>query len=206
VFAAQPPTCTSLGILGGTFNPPHLGHLALARATIDELGCERVLLVPALLAPHKPSAHDPGAQHRLSMCRLMARCEPRIEVSTIELDRRGPSYTVDTLRSIHATNPDAELTLILGADIAQTLPEWREPREILGLCRLASAERDSFEHDAVERAVRGIDPHTHVEVLRMAPLHTSSSAVRDRVAAGEPVKELVGPAVACYIDKHGLYR
>jgi nicotinate-nucleotide adenylyltransferase len=195
-----------LGILGGTFNPPHLGHLALARAAMDELGLERVLLIPAREAPHKSSEQDPGAGHRLRMCQLAAQADPRLEVSTLELDRGGPSYTVDTLHLIHATNPDVELTLIVGADMAQSLPGWREPRAILRLAGVAVAERPGVARDAVEGAVRAVSYDPELAFLKMAPLELSSSQVRARVAAGKPFEDLVGSEVAGYIAKQRLYR
>jgi nicotinate-nucleotide adenylyltransferase len=189
------------------FNPPHLAHLQLAHAALEQCHLERVLLVPARLAPHKPSGEgDPGAEHRSSMCRLASCGDERIETSELELERPGPSYTVDTLRFIHAADPDVELMLILGADIAQTLPQWREPREILALCDLAVAERDEVHRGAVERAIHGVERHAHIEFLAMAPVGVSSSIVRSRVAAGEPIEGLVGSAVAGYIEEHGLYR
>lgn len=195
-----------IGVLGGTFNPPHLAHLALGRAALAQCDLERVLLVPAHAAPHKPAAEDPGAEHRLAMCKLLSRDEEGIETSALELDRPGPSYTVDTLRFIHTTNPDVEPTLILGADMAQTLPQWHEPRGLLRLCGLAVAERDDVRRDAVERTILGIDPRARVEFLEMTPLEASSSLVRSLVAAGESVQELVGAAVAGYIEENGLYR
>jgi nicotinate-nucleotide adenylyltransferase len=197
---------TGLGILGGTFNPPHIGHLSLARAALAELGLERVLLVPARAAPHKDAAEDPGAQHRLRMCQLAAAAEPRVEVSKVELDRPGPSYTVDTLRFIHATSPDAELTLIVGADTAQALPSWREPREILRLARLAVAGRDGASRDAVTSAMRSLDGEARTVFLEVPLLGVSSSHVRSSVAAGEAYEDLVGAEVAGYIAEHALYR
>jgi nicotinate-nucleotide adenylyltransferase len=195
-----------LGILGGTFNPPHVGHLRLARAALAELGLERVLLVPARAAPHKADAEDPGAEHRLRMCELVARAEPRVEASRIEFDRPGPSYTVDTLRSIHATDPDAELTLIVGADMAQTLPSWREPREILRLARLAVAGRDGAPRERARSAIRSLDAQARSVFLEMPLLDVSSSQIRSRVAGGEPYEDLVAAEVAAYIAEQGLYR
>lgn len=194
-----------LGVLGGTFNPPHVGHLGLARAALAELALERVLLVPARVAPHKTDAEDPGAEHRLRMCRLAVAEDARIAVSTIEIDRPGSSFTVDTLRCIHATDPEAELTLIVGADMARTLPGWREPREILGLARLAVAARDGASRESVRGALRGLDGEASAVFLEMAPLEVSSSQVRARAAAGDPYQDLVGAAVAGYIAEHGLY-
>lgn len=195
-----------LGILGGTFNPPHLGHLRLAQAALAELELERVLLVPAHAAPHKAQEDDPGAEHRLRMCELAARTAPRVDVSRIELDRPGPSYTVDTLRSIHATDPDAELTLIVGADMAQTLPSWREPDEILRLARVAVAGRDGTSRERAQSAIASLGAEARTVFLDMPLLDVSSSQIRSQVAAGEPYEDLVGTEVAGYIAQHGLYR
>ncbi len=195
----------SIGILGGMFNPPHLGHLALARAAAEDLRLERVLLTPALVPPHKPAKWDPGAEHRLAMCRLAALGEPRLAVCTLELERPGPSYTVDTLKSIHASDPDAELTLIVGADMARTLGSWREPREILSLARLAVAERDGSTRKEVLDALSPLGGADRIVSLRMPPHDVSSSQVRRRLTAGEPIDGLVGPEVARYIFEHELY-
>jgi nicotinate-nucleotide adenylyltransferase len=193
-------------VLGGTFNPPHAGHLSLALAAAEELGLTRVLLTPALVAPHKLSAPDPGAEHRLRMCLLLADEDPRLGVCPLELERPGPSYTVDTLRSIQASEPSAELTLIVGADMARTLPTWREPPEILRLARLAVAAREGTEREAVADALAGLDGAASVKFLEMAPIEVSSSQVRDRIAAGGRVDGLLPSGVARYVAGHGLYR
>lgn len=187
------------------FNPPHLGHVALARAAAERLGLGRVLLTPVLVPPHKPAKWDPGAAHRLAMCRLAVEGDPRLGVCTIELERPGPSYTVDTLRSIHESNPDAELTLIVGADMARTLGSWREPREILGLARLAVAEREGSTRDEVTEALAQLDESARIAFVDMEPLDISSSLVRRRLTAGEPIDELVGTKVTGYIAEHELY-
>jgi nicotinate-nucleotide adenylyltransferase len=210
-----------VGILGGTFNPPHIGHVALARTARMELGLERVLLMPACIAPNKPAERDdPGPEHRLQMCRLAVADEPGVAASALEIERGGASYTVDTLQAIHDTHPNAELTLIVGADTARTLPGWREPARLLELAGLAVAEREepdspedareasSSSSSSVESAPStfGLDPAPRVTRLHMAKIAVSSSAVRELVAAGRPVAELVGEAVAGYIAEHGLYR
>jgi nicotinate-nucleotide adenylyltransferase len=205
-----------IGILGGTFNPPHIGHIALARHARAELGLERVLLMPANLAPNKPAVgDDPGAEHRLRMCRLAVADEPGVEASALEIERGGTSYTVDTVQAIHDARPDAELTLILGADTARTLPGWREPERLLGMvARLAVAERDELDMRqtseqlapllAVSVSRSGSQPR--LTALGMAPIAMSSSIVRRRIAAGESVAALVGERVAGYIAEQGLYR
>jgi nicotinate-nucleotide adenylyltransferase len=201
-----------VGILGGTFNPPHIGHVALARHARAELGLERVLLVPANVAPNKPTVHeDPGPEHRLRMCRLAVAEEPGLEASALEIERGGMSYTVDTVQSIHDAHPNAELTLIVGADTARTLPGWREPARLLGMVELAVAQRDDLDMQDVRQALApvtatGCDSPPRMTLLRMARIAASSSAVRGLIAAGAPVGELVGETVAGYIAAHGLYR
>lgn len=208
-----------MGVLGGSFNPPHLGHLALARCAVAELGLERVLLVPVSEPPHKPvSADDPGPRHRLELCRLLAsatdvgaRGQTAVEVCAIEVRRGGRSYTADTLGELRERLPGVPLTLIMGAEMALTLPSWRRPREIVRAARIAVAERvapagGAPARERVLEAVRGIDRGADVAFLRMAPVAVSSTLVRERLGRGEPVAELVGEAVAAYIERCGLYR
>lgn len=187
------------------FNPPHLGHLALAQAAASELGLQRVLFMPVLIPPHKPAKWDPGAEHRLKMCRLIVAGDPRLGVSTLELERPGPSYTVDTLRDVHASDPDAELTLIVGADMARTLTSWRAPREILKLARLAVAEREDSNRSEVLEALAPLGARAETVFVNMPRLDISSSLVRRRLTAGDPIVELVGKQVASYIVEHELY-
>jgi nicotinate-nucleotide adenylyltransferase len=194
-----------IGILGGTFNPPHAGHVELARCALAQLKLDRVLLVPALTPPHKAVSWDPGGEHRAQMCRLAGDGEPRIEVCTAELERPGPSFTVDTLQSIHANRPDAQLTLILGADVAVTLGAWREPREIVRLARIAVAERPGVSRERVRDALDALGARDRLDFLEMTPHDLSSSQVRRALACGEPIDALVGGPVAAYIDQHELY-
>ncbi|MFI4984952.1 MAG: nicotinate (nicotinamide) nucleotide adenylyltransferase [Solirubrobacterales bacterium] len=219
----------SIGILGGSFNPPHLGHLALARHAREQLGLERVLLMPACVSPHKSDAADPGPEHRLEMCRLLIGDAPGLSVCALEIDRGGASYTVDTLEALHASHPDAELTFIVGADTASTLPAWHEPARLLELAGLAVAARaGSTRRDVLDRVaslgrtsggvasaatlltgdpVRGGTPSGHrgVRFLEMPVMEVSSSMARECTARGLPIDEIVGPAVARYIGEHGLY-
>jgi nicotinate-nucleotide adenylyltransferase len=165
---------------------------------------ERVVLMPANSAPHKADDGDPGPQRRLEMCRLAVWEEPGLQVCGLEIERGGRSYTVDTLRAIHESHPDTELTFIVGADMALTLPTWREPRALLELASLAVAEREDGRREGVLAAL--VPLRARMTFLEMGMVEISSSLVRERVAAGEPVEELVGPAVAAYIAEHGLYR
>jgi nicotinate-nucleotide adenylyltransferase len=196
----------SLGILGGTFNPPHVAHLVCARAALDQLGLDRVALVPVAAPPHKPLPDDPGPEVRLELCRRAAAGDERLEVCDIEVRRGGPSYTVDTLEEIHARRPEDELTFIAGGDMAASLPEWREPERVLELARFAVAEREGAERKEIERRTAGLSGRERIVFFDMPRLDVSSSEVRARVAAGRPIDELVPPAVAAYIDERGLYR
>jgi nicotinate-nucleotide adenylyltransferase len=204
----------AIGILGGSFNPPHLGHLALARDARRELGLERVLLMPLHTAPHKPGGEDPGPGHRLAMTRLAVANEPGVEASALEIERGGPSYSADTLTEIHASDPEDELTFIVGADTALTLPGWRRPETVLGLARLAVASRPGSAEGEVLEALARIPmdaapgaPRAEPEVvfLSMGPVEASSSLARERLAAGAPVADLLDPAVERYILEHRMY-
>ena len=194
-----------IGILGGTFSPPHVGHLACAEAALSQLGLDRLLLMPVALPPHKDAGEDPGPEHRLAMCRLAAAGDERIEVSELEVDRGGPSYTVDTLRALHEASPQDELTFLAGGDMAASLPGWREPEEVLRLARVAVAEREGAGRDEVERALAGLHGRDRVVFFDMPRIDVSSSAIREGIAAGRPVRDLVPDAVARYIEQHGLY-
>jgi nicotinate-nucleotide adenylyltransferase len=175
-----------------------------------------VLLVPAHTSPFKAAGNgerdawgvgDPGPQHRLAMCRLSVAGEDALGVSAVEMERGGLSYTVDTLRSIHANHPNAELTFIVGADTASTLGSWREPAELLALAHLAVAARAGSDRRVVLDAITAIDARAaDVRFLEMPTIDVSSSMARRRVERGEVVDDLVGPAVAAYIAEHDLYR
>jgi nicotinate-nucleotide adenylyltransferase len=152
--------------------------------------------------------------HRLRMCRLAVDGEVGLSVCALEIERGGLSYTVDTLEAIHASHPDAALTFIVGADTAGTLSSWREPEKLLELAHLAVAARAGAARRRVLDALAGLALDDaggrglaeRVRFLEMPEVEVSSSMVRSRVANGEPIDELVGPAVAGYIDEHGLYR
>jgi nicotinate-nucleotide adenylyltransferase len=189
--------CARIGVLGGTFNPPHRGHIALARAAREGLKLDRVLLMPAGRSPGKATEEDPGPEHRLAMCRLAAEGTEGVAVSAMETERQGESYTVDTLRALHDEHGNIDITFILGADVAKTLPLWHESQELQALARFAAAERPGVESGPVGFPV---------DMLKMEACDVSSSEVRARIRKGEPVEALVGKAVAAYIAEHGLYR
>ncbi len=196
---------TRVGILGGTFNPPHLGHLVCAQEAYEQLGLDRVTLIPARVPPHKPVEDEPGAEHRLALCRLAVDGDERFTVSDLEIEREGLSYTVDTLETLHAQSPDTELLLIVGGDIAVGLPRWHEPERVLSLARLAIAKRRGTSRAAVQAALERIPGGERSEFFRMPRIGISSTMVRGRVHGGRPIRYIVPDRVAAYIEQNNLY-
>ncbi len=194
-----------IGILGGTFNPPHVGHLVCAQDALDQLELDRVVLMPVHTPPHKEVLLDPGGEVRLHLCELAVDGEDDVSASRLELDRPGPSWTVDTLRAIHATAPGDELTFIVGGDQAHGLPTWREPEAILDLATLAVAERAGVRREDVRSRLSGLAGAERVRFFDMPRIDISSSDIRGRVAARRPIRHLVPRAVATYIGERGLY-
>jgi len=190
-----------VGLFGGTFDPPHLGHLAVAEAARDQLGLERVVFMPAGTPPHKHRRDLSRAETRVAMTRLAVRGQPAFTVSTVEARRRGPSFTVDTLSQMQRRHPRARLYLILGADSLDDFANWHAPREILALATLAVATRPG----ASGRTPRGL-PKRGVAWLDNPGLAVSSSAIRERARQGRSLRYLVPDAVARFIVRHRLYR
>jgi nicotinate-nucleotide adenylyltransferase len=198
----------SLGVLGGTFDPIHVAHLALAQEAAESLGLERVLFVPAGTPPHKPGVRISSGADRLAMVQLAIDGNARFAVSTIELDRPGPSYTADTLEALAAGRAEGvELTLVLSADAFLGLPGWHEPRRVLRLARLGIAPRDGYPEAGPEFLQEHFpDVAVRAVFLEGPRIRLSASVLRDRAAAGRSLRYLVPDAVAAYIGDHGLYR
>lgn len=195
-----------IGILGGTFNPPHVAHLVCAQEAHREFGLDQVLFVPASIPPHKPVEAEPGPHHRLELCRLAIDGDDRFAVSDMELQRDGPSYTVDTLKELSSQSPTNELFLILGGDIAAGLPEWREPERVLELATVAIAKRRGTPRGKVQQALDQLRGGDRARFFAMPRIGISSTMVRRRVRAGQPIRYFVPDGVLEYIDTHGLYR
>ena len=196
----------SVGILGGTFNPPHIGHLLCAQEAQDRLGLDRVVLMPVHTPPHKTAAGDPGPGERVALCRAAVAGDQRFSVSTREADRPGPSFTAATLRDIHEDAPHDELTFIVGGDMALSLPTWREPEEVLRLARLAVAERGGAVRDDILARLAPLGGRDRVTFFDLPRIDVSSTDVRRRVATGRPIRWLVPDGVAERIAEQGLYR
>jgi nicotinate-nucleotide adenylyltransferase len=194
-----------LGILGGTFNPPHLGHLVCAQEAHGELALDRVLLIPASIPPHKSVEHEPGPEHRLELCRLAVAGDQRFAVSDLELRRSGPSFTLDTLKTLSTQAPQDELVLILGGDIAAGLTEWHEPEQVLELATVAIADRRGTTRDAVDRTLAQLRGGDRARFFAMPRIGVSSTMLRRRVADGRPIRYFVPDQVEEYIQRHRLY-
>ena len=196
-----------IGILGGSFNPPHLAHLVCASEAAAQLSLDRVLLTPVAAPPHKEAEQDPGPQARLELCRLAIAGDERLGVCDLEVVRGGPSYTVDTLRELHARTPEDHLTFIVGGDIALGLPSWHEPEAVLDLARLAVVERSGAGREEIAgRLAQHFGDAAAPVFFDMPRVDISSSQIRRRVAQGDPIRYLVPDSVAEQIARGRLYR
>ena len=187
-----------IGIFGGTFDPPHVGHLLAASDAVEALALDRLLIIPAAEQPLKAGIVTASAAQRLEMTRRMAGRDPRFEVDPIEIERGGLSFTVDTLRAIRArfaADPGLALFLLIGADVLATLPKWREPEALMTLADLVVLTRD-----------RGGELPPAVQVLKTRRVDVSSTEIRARVRDGRSIRAFVPDAVADYIATERLYR
>lgn len=196
----------AIGVLGSAFNPPHLGHLALAQEAHFQLGLDEVVLVPTGHAPHKRIADDPGREARMEMTRLAAAGDSRFSVSSLEVDREGPSYTYETLEALAEERADRELVFVMGADAAVGLESWREPERVVELASVAIARRAGVSDPEVAAVMRSLGCEERVTMLEMPQFGVSSSAVRERAGQGRPLRYLVPDAVSSFIEEKGLYR
>ncbi len=200
-----------VGLLGGTFDPPHLGHLALAEAALDQLGLDEVVFIPAGSPPHKLGRRITPAADRLAMVELATSGLERVSVDRLEIDRPGPSFTVDTVEALleraAAAGERIAPTLIMSSDAFADLPAWRDPERLVGLARIAVAARPGHASPdlvALERRVPGVlDRANMIDGPRV---DVSATDIRRRVAAGQPIDDLVPSAVVDYITDHHLYR
>ena len=194
-----------VGILGGVFNPPHLGHLVGAQEALVQLELEKVVFMPVGQAPHRELEGDPGAEARLEMVELAAGDDARLALSRAELDRPGPSYTADTLRELREKATDDEFFLILGGDQAAALPSWHEPETVLSLATVAVVERSNWSRNAIGIKIGRLPGAERIRYLDMPIIQISSSTIRRRVSEGKPIRYLVPDKVANYIGANGLY-
>lgn len=195
-----------VGLLGGTFNPVHEGHLTIARDALVLFGLEAVWFIPCSIPPHKSSAELASNEHRLAMLQLAIRPEPRFAALTIEFDRPGPSYTLHTVRALQNLHPRTGFVFIIGADTLYELHTWHRPLELLSLVRIVTLSRPGFTPDPAAIRLPPPWPERLLADLRVGqPVNVSSREIRARIAAGQPV-ELVPQPVLDYIQKHHLYQ
>ena len=193
-----------IGILGGTFDPIHFGHIAAAGAAMECAQLDRVLFIPSAQPPHRAGAVAPAAE-RLEMCKLAVEGHEAFEVSDIEMRRGGASYTSDTLAELKRAHPQDELSLILGWDAARLFATWHEPEKVKELASFVVVSRPGLPAPGVdELTAAGLDPERVMLCLRPTP-DISGSALRRAIARGESISEKVPEAVARYIAEHHLY-
>ncbi len=195
-----------LGLLGGTFDPVHNGHLALATQVARASNLDAVWFIPAHRSPLKVR-RPTSDHHRLAMLALALQDQPRFAISRVDLDRSAPSYTTDTVEAVRAqVGAGPALFLIAGADMLLDLPDWRAPNRLLSLCRVLVAWRPGYPQAVPAGLVAALPAaQSRITVLPITMQHVSSTLVRDRIAAGRAIHTLVPPAVAAYIREHHLY-
>ncbi len=199
-----------LGVFGGSFDPVHLGHLILAEQSREQVGLDRVLFIPAARPPHKQGRVLTPFAQRAEMLALAIAGHPSFQVSEIEKDRPGPSFTVDTLTELHQQHSGAELFLLVGADMARDLPTWYQPARILELAELAIVGRPGAEPLALEEVRRSVplvaDRPFRCRLVQSPLIEISGSDIRRRVAEGRTIRYLVPRAVEIYIQDRQLYK
>jgi nicotinate-nucleotide adenylyltransferase len=196
---------SAVGVLGGAFNPPHLGHLLLAQEAMDSLGLDELILVPTGVAPHKRIEPEPGPAVRLELARLATQDVEDVRVTGVEVDRTGPSFAYRTLELLTDELPGSDLIFVMGADVAAGLESWERPERVLELARIAIAERPGIERADVDTTLERLGASSRAEVIEMPPIGISSSLVRERVAAGRPIRWLVPEPVRELIANRNLY-
>lgn len=202
-----------MALLGGTFDPVHNGHLIMARAVCESCRLGRMTFVPALSPPHKEAA-EAAAEHRLAMLRAAVRGDPMFDISQVELDRSGPSYTLETLKAMRRQfGPETTLHLVIGADMVEGLPDWHRAREVVEMARIIVALRPPWQEridEILDRLTETfgdrVGDSIRQGVVRTPLLEISSSDIRGRVRRGLPIRYLTPDSVVSYIEQEKLYR
>ncbi len=197
---------SKVGLFGGSFNPPHLGHMICAQEAAEQLQLDRVFLIPLHTPIDYELAADPGPQARLALCEAAVNGSSRLAVSAIEDQRGGTTYSIDTLRSWRDASADDELTLIVGNDVASRFSSWREPAEVLELAQLAVVSREGESELLLAEELSAGFPGSRVSAVTMTRVDISSTLVRERVAADRSIEYLVPTPVASLIGAEGWYR
>lgn len=195
-----------IGFFGGTFDPPHNGHLMIAHKAIDELGLDEVNFVPSRQPPHKRDEKITPIEHRVEMVRLAIQGNPRFLLSYIDVDREGPTYSVDSLRTLRdGWHESTEIYFLMGADSLASILSWHKPEELIRMCKLAVFARPGFNADIVELESKLPGIRERTVFMNTAPMDISATEIQRRVHAGESIKEMVPEIVEKYIKANRLY-
>ena len=192
-----------IGILGGTFDPPHYGHLKLAEAAIESLDLDEVILLPANINPFKQKKRITSGKQRIAMTQLLQKRNPKLSFSDMEITRGGVSYTVDTLGELQMVHP-GEYWFIVGADAIGNFMEWKNPLRILRLCRLAASVRPPINKDDLQLELPE-EFRDKIDIIEMTATTESSSTIRDRIIRGLTVQNMTTPEIVDYIRNNKLY-
>lgn len=196
-----------IGIMGGTFDPVHFGHLAAAQSALHLAGLDRVVFLPNRQPPHKAGRQVTPAEHRAAMVRLAIADNQRFEFSTLELERQGPSYTIETVRALQALHPDSQLAFLVGMDSLIDIQTWFDYQTLLGLIDLLVVTRPRYSSERREAVLAELGPDLtrRIRILETPGLDISGTDLRRRAAEGYPLRYLVPDAVAAYIQDHCPY-
>lgn len=193
-----------LAIMGGTFNPIHIGHLVCAEEAASQFGFDEVLFMPAGRPPHKEVPGGATSEHRYLMTVMATVGNSRFRVSRFEIDREQPSYTVDTIRHLSQAAPEVEIFFITGADAILEILDWKDPEELLKMATLIAATRPGYPLDRFARQ-SGLMKSGRVQIMEIPAIGISSSEIRERVARRKPIRYLVSSSVERFIEKEKLY-
>ncbi len=197
-----------IGIMGGTFNPIHFGHLFLAENAYEQLGLDQVWFIPSKNPPHKRKPEDITEQQRIDMIQLAIQENPHFELSTLELEREGMTYTADTMKILREQNPDIAYYFIIGADSLFLMDQWYQPQVIFDNCTIAAANRDNADQAALEKQVQLLKKqfNANIILIDMPTVQVSSCNIRERVAARKSIRYYLPGSVREYIESKHLYR
>lgn len=194
-----------IGVLGGTFDPPHIGHLILGEYAVDALELDKLLYVPAADPPHKQDEFKTPVEYRLKMLELALADNPHFEISGVDIDRPGPHYSVDMIQIIREQNPSAEIYFVMGSDSLRDLPTWHRPADLLRLCKLAVMQRPGIDGDAGAHETLFPGISNRVVMINAPLIEISSTEIANRLLNGRSIRYQVSDSVREYIMTHRLY-
>ena len=199
--------CHKVAIMGGAFDPPHYGHLVTAQTVYDNFDVDKVIIMPLGDAPHK-NMSSTTAKERYEMAKAAVADNPAFEVSSMEIEREGKTYTVDTLSEIKKNNPEIEIYFVMGADEITAVESWKQPERLLKMCSFIAVTRPGFDNETVEKKVEGLKRKygCNIYFLEVPSLDISSTELREKIRHGKNVKYLVPKETEKYIADHDLYK